>query len=45
MLMNSEPLSGKCRFRHFPDYAEEKQIPKLMSIFPGGREMASETSA
>ena len=27
------------------DYAEEKQIPKLMSIFPGGREMASETSA
>ena len=31
--------------RLYMDYAEEKQMPKLMSIFPERREMASETSA
>jgi hypothetical protein len=38
-------LSTKCRIRHFVDYAEEKQMPKFLSIFHPHKEMAKRTSA
>jgi transposase InsO family protein len=31
--------------RLYVDYAEEKQMPKFVSIFPASKEMASRTSA
>ena len=42
---NPAPLSAKCRIRHFADYAEEKQMPRFLSIFSRSKEMAPGTSA
>jgi hypothetical protein len=42
---NTEELSTKCRIRHFVDYAEEKQMPKFLSILFLRKEMAAKTSA